>query len=51
MNKLLSEGMRKSNEDKYVESEYTMHTNLGVHIGVHIGVYRPYYCLQSGSTQ
>jgi len=46
MDKLLSEGMRKWNEDHYVESEYTEHPKLGVHIGVHhsgkgvhIGVY------------
>ena len=48
MNKLLTDGMRKWNEDNYVESEYTKHTKLGVHIGVnhsgkgvHIGVYKP----------
>ena len=48
MNKLLFDGMKKWNEDKYVESEYTKHTKLGVHIGVHhsgkgvhIGVYKP----------
>ena len=48
LDKLLSDGMRKWNEDNYVESEYTKHTKLGVHIGVHhsgkgvhIGVYKP----------
>ena len=48
MNKLLFDGMKKWNEDNYVESEYTKHTKLGVHIGVHhsgkgvhIGVYKP----------
>ena len=57
MNKLLSEGMRKWNEDNYVESIYTKHTKLGVHIGVHhsgkgvhIGVYKPSHLIAIGST-
>ena len=58
MNKLLSEGMRKWNEDNYVESEYTKHTRLGVHIGVHhyskgvhIGVYKPSQLAVVNNTQ
>ena len=58
MNKLLSEGMRKWNEDNYVESEYTKHTKLGVHIGVHhyskgvhIGVYKPSQLAVVNNTQ
>ena len=57
MNKLLTDGMRKWNEDNYVESEYTKHTKLGVHIGVHhsgkgvhIGVYKPSHLIAIDST-